>query len=189
MLHKAPQLLEELEQSLRIFPTAVDWRASALRDEMPIAGSYSAADVTLLNTELLPWGRQMDLFSLIRNPNPFKVKTGTRPRATHEVLLLTATASRVIDIEDPIVASGSSGTPSTVERSSLDFDNEDPTPLLAEGARAEEHIQEGLAHEIPPMETASTTEVVQEAVHEEEVVATEPPVNKRRKQKHRKRVN
>ncbi|GJR51886.1 hypothetical protein Tco_1402407 [Tanacetum coccineum] len=122
---------------------------------------------------------EMDLFSLIRNPNPFKVKTRTRPRATHEVPLLTATVSRVIDIEDPIVASGSSGTPSTVERSSLDFDNEDPTPLLAEGARAEEHIQEGLAHEIPPMETASTKEVIQEAVHEEEVAATEPPVNKR----------
>ncbi|GJY46608.1 hypothetical protein Tco_0435671 [Tanacetum coccineum] len=127
----------------RIFPTAVDWRASAPRDEMPIAGSYSAADVTLLNTD------QMDLFSLVRNPNPFKVKTGTRPRTTHEVPLLTATANRVIDLEDP-VASGSPGTPSTVERSPLDFDNEDPAPSLDEGARAEEHVQEGLAHEIPP---------------------------------------
>ncbi|GJS44457.1 hypothetical protein Tco_0569500 [Tanacetum coccineum] len=145
----------------RIFPTAVDWRASAPRDEMPIA--------------------EMDFFSLIRNPNPFKVKTGMRPRAAYEVPLLTATASHVIDIEDPIVASGSSGTPSTVERSSLDFDNEDPAPLLAEGAGAEEHIQEGLAHEIPPVEIVSTTEVVQEAMHEEEVAATEPPVNKRRK--------
>nr|GEW76156.1 hypothetical protein [Tanacetum cinerariifolium] len=33
-------------------------------------------------------------------PNPTRVKTGTRPRAAHEVPLLTATASRVIDIED-----------------------------------------------------------------------------------------
>ncbi|GJY11537.1 gypsy type transposase [Tanacetum coccineum] len=79
----------------RIFPTAVDWRASAPRDEMPIAGSYSATDVTLLNTHRAPFQRllenllclvgltgtttlettcilQMDLFSLIRNPNPFK---------------------------------------------------------------------------------------------------------------------
>ncbi|GKE77066.1 hypothetical protein Tco_1543186 [Tanacetum coccineum] len=40
----------------------------------------------------------MDLFGLIRNLNPFKVKTGTRPRAAHEVLLLTAMASRVIGV-------------------------------------------------------------------------------------------
>ncbi|GJU59422.1 hypothetical protein Tco_1237188 [Tanacetum coccineum] len=200
----------------RIFPTVVDWRASVPRDEMPIAGSYSAADVTLLNTNHAPFQRlpenllclvglsqnyylgddvyptflyDDDRGGLIRNPNPFKVETGTRPRAAHEVPLLTATASRVIDMEDPTVASGSSGTPSTVERSPLDFDNEDPAPSLAEGAGAEEHVQEGLAHEIPPVETATTTEVVQEAVHEEEVAATEPPVNKRRKQMRRKRVN
>ncbi|GJR47193.1 hypothetical protein Tco_1315296 [Tanacetum coccineum] len=57
------------------------------------------------------------------------------------------------------------------------------------GSEAEEHVQEGLAHEIPHVETATTTEVVQEALHEEEVAATEPPVNKRRKQMRRKRVN
>ncbi|GJU48064.1 hypothetical protein Tco_1217619 [Tanacetum coccineum] len=150
--------------------------------------------------ELLPWGRrishvphedyrEIDLFSLICNPNPFKVKTGTRPRTAHEVTLLTATASHVIDMEDRTVASGSSGTPSTVERSPLDFDNEDPALSLAEGAMAEEHVQEGLAYEIPHVETATTIEVIQEAMHEEEVAATEPPVNKRRKQIRRKRVN
>ncbi|GJR52657.1 gypsy type transposase [Tanacetum coccineum] len=48
-------------------------------------------------------------------PNPSKVKTGTCPRAAHEVPLLTATANRVITMEDITVASGSSGTPSTVE--------------------------------------------------------------------------
>ncbi|GJU60205.1 hypothetical protein Tco_1237971 [Tanacetum coccineum] len=195
----------------KIFPTYVDWRASAPRDEMPIAGFYFAADVTLLNTDRAPFQRlpenllclvglsrnyylgddvyptflydddqEMDLFILIRNPNPFKINTGTRPRAAHEVPLLTAMAIRVIAIEDPTVASGSSGTPSTVERSPLDFDNKDPTPSLAEGAGAEEHVQEG---------SATTTEDVQEAVHEEEVAATEPPVNKRRKQMRRKRVN
>nr|GFC50694.1 hypothetical protein [Tanacetum cinerariifolium] len=34
----------------------------------------------------------MDLFSLIRAPNPTKVKTGSRPRAPHELPLLTLTA-------------------------------------------------------------------------------------------------
>ncbi|GJY33280.1 hypothetical protein Tco_0417749 [Tanacetum coccineum] len=124
----------------KIFPTAVDWRASAPRDEMPIS--------------------EMDLFSLICNPNPFNVKTRMQPRAAHEVPLLTTTASHVIYIEDPTVASGSLGTPSTVERSPLDFDNEDPAPSLAEGVGAGEHVQEGLAHEIPHVETATTTKFV-----------------------------
>nr|GEX24855.1 hypothetical protein [Tanacetum cinerariifolium] len=54
----------------------------------------------------------MDLFNLIRAPNPTKVKTSTRPRAAHEVPLLTVTASRVIDMEDPAAAIDSSGVPS-----------------------------------------------------------------------------
>ncbi|GKE86248.1 hypothetical protein Tco_1559990 [Tanacetum coccineum] len=54
-----------------------------------------------------------------------KVRTGTRPRAAHEVPLLTATANRVIAMEDATLTSGSSGTPSTVEKSPLDFANKD----------------------------------------------------------------
>ncbi|GJX27629.1 hypothetical protein Tco_0235708 [Tanacetum coccineum] len=107
----------------RIFLTVVDWRTSAPKAGMPLAGSYSAADVAALNTN------QMDLFGLIRNPNPFKVKTGIRPRAAHEVPLLTAMASHVI------------------------------------------------------VETAKTTEVVQEPVLEKEVAAIGPPVNKWRRQR------
>nr|GEV62204.1 hypothetical protein [Tanacetum cinerariifolium] len=52
----------------------------------------------------------IDLFSLISAPNPTKVKTGTRPRAAHEVSLLTATASRVIDMKDTAVAEGQDRT-------------------------------------------------------------------------------
>nr|GEY36557.1 hypothetical protein [Tanacetum cinerariifolium] len=57
----------------------------------------------------------MDLFNLIRALNPTKVKTGTRPRAAHEVPLLTVTASRVIEMEDPATATESSGAPSPKE--------------------------------------------------------------------------
>nr|GEW94549.1 hypothetical protein [Tanacetum cinerariifolium] len=42
----------------------------------------------------------MYLFNLLSALNPTRVKTGTRPRAAHEVPLLTATASRVIDMEN-----------------------------------------------------------------------------------------
>nr|GFD41054.1 hypothetical protein [Tanacetum cinerariifolium] len=54
---------------------------------------------------------EMDLFSLIRAPNPTKVKTGSRPRAPHELPLLTLTASRVIEMDEPAVATDSSGVP------------------------------------------------------------------------------
>ncbi|GKC96604.1 hypothetical protein Tco_1162046 [Tanacetum coccineum] len=150
MLHKAPRLLEELEQSLLLDrredipyrcgltckrPKGWDAYCGFLFRSRRNIAEYAPCSLLKITRKpimpsrakpkLLPWGRQIDLFSLIRNPNPFKVKTGTRPRAAHEVPLLTATASRVIDMEDPTVASGSSGTPSTVERSPLDFDNED----------------------------------------------------------------
>nr|GEW12165.1 stigma-specific STIG1-like protein 1 [Tanacetum cinerariifolium] len=60
------------------------------------------------------------------DPNPSKVKTGLRPCIDHEVPLLTATASQVIDMEDPDVAIESSRTTSAIEKSPLDFDNENP---------------------------------------------------------------
>nr|GEU52933.1 transposase (putative), gypsy type [Tanacetum cinerariifolium] len=67
--------------------------------------------------------RDMELFNLIRAPNPTKVKTGSRPRAPHEVPLLTLTAPRVIEMDEP-AATDSSDVPSTIERSPLDFAHE-----------------------------------------------------------------
>nr|GEY55206.1 hypothetical protein [Tanacetum cinerariifolium] len=65
----------------------------------------------------------IDLFNLIRASNPTKVKTGSRPCAPHEVPLLTLTAPRVIEMDKP-AATDSSGVPSTIERSPLDFAHE-----------------------------------------------------------------
>nr|GEX83746.1 hypothetical protein [Tanacetum cinerariifolium] len=67
--------------------------------------------------------RDIDLFNLIRALNPTKVKTGSRPRAPHEVPLLTLTAPRVIEMDEP-AATDSSGVPSTIERSPPDFAHE-----------------------------------------------------------------
>ncbi|GJT66835.1 hypothetical protein Tco_1018315 [Tanacetum coccineum] len=92
----------------RIFPSVVEWRTSAPKDKMPSETHDSAEDC----------------------PESRKVKTGTRPRAAHEVPLLTVTASRVIEMKDTAVASGSSGTPSTLEKSPLDFANEDPPQMI-----------------------------------------------------------
>nr|GEY28166.1 hypothetical protein [Tanacetum cinerariifolium] len=90
----------------RVFFTIVDWRTSAPKDEMSAENTYSPETVMVLNTHRTPIQKQpeallclvglshMDLFNLIHAPNPTKVKTGTRPRAAHEVPLLTVTASR-----------------------------------------------------------------------------------------------
>nr|GEW07923.1 transposase (putative), gypsy type [Tanacetum cinerariifolium] len=74
--------------------------------------------------------RDMDLFNLISAPNPSKVKTGLYSRAAHEVPLLMATASRVIDMEDPGAATKSSETPSAIEKFLLDFDNKNPVSIV-----------------------------------------------------------
>ncbi|GJV68732.1 hypothetical protein Tco_1484241 [Tanacetum coccineum] len=123
--------------------------------------------------------QNMDLFNLISAPNPTKVKTGTRPRAAHEVSLLTVTASRVIDMEDAAVVSESSGTPSTIEKSPLDFANEDPPQTITKRGGTEDQVQDEVAYEIPPTGNASTTGVALE----EEVAAMGPPVNKRRRKR------
>nr|GEY52874.1 putative transposase (putative), gypsy type [Tanacetum cinerariifolium] len=138
----------------RVFPTVMDWRTNAPKDGMPAAGTYSLEAIRVLDTHRTPIQKQpemllclvrisrryylrdevyptflhdddrdMDLFDLIRAPNPIKVKIGSRPRTPHEVPLLTLTAPRVIEIDEP-AATDSSGVPSTIERSPLDFAHE-----------------------------------------------------------------
>ncbi|GJV48878.1 hypothetical protein Tco_1439090 [Tanacetum coccineum] len=133
--------------------------------------------------------REMYLFNLISAPNPLKVKTGIRPRAAHEVSLLTVTVSRVIEIEETGVASESSVTPYALEKSPLDFADEDPPQTIAERVGTEGQVQDELSREIPSVGHATTAKVVPETGLEEEVATVGPPVNKRRKQMRRKRVN
>nr|GEV90187.1 hypothetical protein [Tanacetum cinerariifolium] len=92
---------------------------------IPTLNLFRVFYVPSYNTGWMSFSKRpdMDLFNLISAPNPTKVKTGTRPRAAHEVSLLTATASRVIDMEDTAIASGSSGTPPALKKSPLDSDD------------------------------------------------------------------
>ncbi|GKE03333.1 hypothetical protein Tco_1395351, partial [Tanacetum coccineum] len=193
----------------RVFPTVVDWRINAPKDEMPVEGSYSAEDVAVLNTRRTHIQKQPEALLCVVGlsrisflgddvyptllydddrggcfaPNPTKVKTGTRPRAAHEVPLLTATANRMIVMEDTTVASGSLGTPSTVEKSPLDFANEDSPQRITEGDGTTGQSRDELSQETPPDEAAATTEVVQEPRLEKEVVSMGRPVNKRRRKR------
>ncbi|GJS20431.1 hypothetical protein Tco_0449063 [Tanacetum coccineum] len=133
----------------------------------------AANDVTVLDTH------HMDLFNLISAPNPTKVKTKTHPRATHEVSLLTVTASRVIDMENAVVVSESLGTPSTIEKSPLDFANEDLPQMITERGGTEDQVHDRVAYEIPSTGNTSTTRVTLE----EEVAAMGPPMNKRNRKR------
>nr|GEW83693.1 hypothetical protein [Tanacetum cinerariifolium] len=105
----------------------------------------------------------MDLFNLIRAPNPTKVKIESRPRAPHKVPLLTLTANRVIEMDDPTAGTDSSGVPSTIERSPLDFS-------LEAGASD----QGTAAPEMPPSEDVPAT-VTPRTGQAEEVAAADPP--------------
>nr|GEZ63061.1 hypothetical protein [Tanacetum cinerariifolium] len=139
-------------------------------DGMPASGTYSVEAVRALDTHRTPLQKQpeallflveMDLFSLIRALNPTKVKTRSRPRAPHELPLLTLTAPRVIEMDEPAAATDSSGVPSAIEKSLLDFANE-----------AEAFDQETAAPEVPPPEVVPITTV---PGGDQAAVAVEPP--------------
>nr|GEV88543.1 zinc finger, CCHC-type [Tanacetum cinerariifolium] len=140
----------------RVFSTIVDCRTSAPKDAMPAESTYSLEAVRALDTH------HMELFNLIRAPNPTKVKTGSRPRVAHEVPFLTLTANRVVEIEDTTAATDSSGVPSTIERSPLDFANE-----------AGASNQGTMAPEVPPPKDVPATSAP-EAGQAKEVAATDP---------------
>nr|GEV90271.1 hypothetical protein [Tanacetum cinerariifolium] len=183
----------------RVFPTVSDWRTSAPKDQMPPVGSYSAADVTSLNSHRTPIQKQpeallclvglsqryflgddvyptflyddnrdMDLFSLISALNHTEVKTETPPRVAHEVPLFTAIVNR---------------TPSIVEKSPLDFSNEDPTLLIIESIGVGEQGQDELSQGAAPVGNPSYTGVDPEPDLERETIDTGALMSKRRRKR------
>ncbi|GJR07798.1 hypothetical protein Tco_0790450 [Tanacetum coccineum] len=140
----------------KVFPTVVAWRTVATKDDKPQVNTYSVVDVATLDTH------QMDLFNLIKAPNPTKVKTGTRQQTAHEVPLLTATVSRVIQMVDATKLSTSPGTPSTMES----------VYCLAVAEQ-----------EIPVTDDAWATEAIVEPNLEKEVISMGPTIRKRCRQR------
>ncbi|GKE77951.1 hypothetical protein Tco_1544071 [Tanacetum coccineum] len=168
----------------------MDWRISALKDGILVEGTYSVKDVALLNTRRTPIQRQptpvmlkMDLFNLISAPNLTAVKTETRLRAAHEVLLLTTTASQVIDMEDVVAMSTSLRIPSAMEKLPLDFSNEDPSLMITNRGETKNPVPAETSQEDLPAENTTTVEVVPEVNLEKEVTAMGSLVNKRRRKR------
>nr|GEU80152.1 hypothetical protein [Tanacetum cinerariifolium] len=77
----------------------------------------------------------------------------------------------MIDMEDPDVATESFVTPSAIEKSPLDFDNENPTPLMTEGNGTEDQAHETVAPEIPPR-NMHATRVALESTHRGKTLPT-----------------
>ncbi|GJV72923.1 hypothetical protein Tco_1492918 [Tanacetum coccineum] len=170
----------------RVFLTVIAWRTGAPKDGMPAADSYSALDVVTLNTRRTPIQKQPELLlclvglsqSYFRGDDMYptflndddddwggalnltKVKIESRPRAAYEVPLLTATSNCVIDMEDITGTSKSSGTPSVIEKSPLDFSNEDPPPAITERGMIEDQVQAEVSNEAPSVENPQTTGVI-----------------------------
>ncbi|GKB33518.1 hypothetical protein Tco_0872919 [Tanacetum coccineum] len=108
-----------------------------------------------------------------------KVKTGTRPRVAHEVPLLTVTSNRVIEMEDPVAALTSSKAPSVMEKSPLDFLDEDHPPAITNKGETENQVQTARSQEVPSARNIATTEIIPEIDLEKETAAMGPPTNKK----------
>nr|GEX69210.1 hypothetical protein [Tanacetum cinerariifolium] len=180
-----------------VFPTAVEWRTNASKNRMPASGTYSVEAVRVLDTHRTPIQKQPEALlclvgisrryylgddvyptfhydddrgGLIRAPNPTKVKTRSHPCAPHELPLLTLAASRVIEMDEPALATDSSGVPSAIEKSPLDFAYE-----------AEASGRETAAPEMPPPEEVPLVTVPGAGQAVEAVVAEPHTVQESRK--------
>ncbi|GKD12512.1 hypothetical protein Tco_1196919, partial [Tanacetum coccineum] len=78
-----------------------------------------------------------------------------------------------------------SGAPSTIERSPLDFSNENPSEQINKGNGAEDQGLETMASVVPPVGPSSTMGAAPNIVEEGETAVDAPLVSKR----HRKRAN
>nr|GEY15407.1 hypothetical protein [Tanacetum cinerariifolium] len=120
----------------RVFATVVDWRTNAPKDGMPVEGTYSLEAVRVLDAHRTPIQKQPEmLLCLVGISRRYYLGDELYPTflhdddpsglevAPHEVPLLTLTAPRVIEMDEP-AATDSSGVSSTIERSPLDFAHE-----------------------------------------------------------------
>nr|GEX70028.1 hypothetical protein [Tanacetum cinerariifolium] len=151
----------------KVFLIVVDWRINSLKDEMPSADSYSAVAIATLNTRRTPIQKQPEaLLCLVGLSQNYFLGDDVYPTFLYD----DDRGGRVIDMGDTVVASGSSRTRAAIEKSPLDFADEDLPPVITE--RGDE----------------ATTESIRESGPEKEVVAMGHIVNKRRRKRGNERA-
>nr|GEU64282.1 hypothetical protein [Tanacetum cinerariifolium] len=146
-----------------VFPTVVDWRMSVPKDRMLAENTYSSEAVRILDTHRTPIQRQPEALLCL-------VGLSRRYYLGNEVygpVQFDPRSQSHKGIEDPATATDSSGVPSIIERSPLDFANE---------AGLED--QQTMALEVPLPEDVPTTRGAPESGPAERVAATDPPAVK-----------
>nr|GEW59752.1 transposase (putative), gypsy type [Tanacetum cinerariifolium] len=167
----------------RVFSTVMDWRTNASKDGKSAESTYSIESVRALDTHRTPIQKQPKMllclvgisrryylgdeiciyFQFDSCPKFEEGEDWKPPTRPHEVPLLTLTATRVIEMDDPAVATDSSGVPSTIERSPLDFAHE-----------TEASDQGTAASEMPPSVDVPAS-VAPGAGQAKDVAAADPP--------------
>ncbi|GJV11246.1 hypothetical protein Tco_1352787 [Tanacetum coccineum] len=104
------------------------------RVSFEVASEYYISEKPTPRAGLVP--EKMDLFKSYQSPKPPGKDRDPTNETAHEVPLLTAIASLVIQMVDAIELSTSSGTPSTMERSLLDISNKDAPPPVTQGGKS-----------------------------------------------------
>ncbi|GJS69192.1 hypothetical protein Tco_0702033 [Tanacetum coccineum] len=170
----------------RVFPTPVAWRSSAPRDNKPTADSYSEADVATLDTHRTSFGQQPeDLLCLVGISQNYFFPEDQYPVFLYDNDQVMDLFGRVVNMEETPTISTSTGTPSEMEKSPLDFADEDvqtevvgehqtDNPVFTTVPQQEQLAAESAATEVPP-----------ETNLEQEVLTMGPPVNKRRRKRDR----
>nr|GEV87191.1 RNA-directed DNA polymerase, eukaryota, reverse transcriptase zinc-binding domain protein [Tanacetum cinerariifolium] len=132
------------------------------KDGMPAENTYSPEAVMILNTHRTPIQKQPKaLLCLVGLSRRYYLRDEVHPTFFHD-------DDRGNRIEDPAAATDSSGVPSTIERSPLDFANENPSQ-----PSTGPEDQEAAAPEVPPLENVTTTRVAPEVGQAEGVATTE----------------
>ncbi|GJX68726.1 hypothetical protein Tco_0304453 [Tanacetum coccineum] len=123
----------------RVFPTVVAWRTIAIKDDRPAANTYSA--VGLSRNYFL----SDDEYPIFLNDNDKKMDLFNLIKASNPTKVKIGTR-----------------TPSTVERSPLDFLNEDVPPQMTQDAKARVQGPAVVKQEVPVVDDVETTVIAPE---------------------------
>nr|GEZ23107.1 transposase (putative), gypsy type [Tanacetum cinerariifolium] len=151
-----------------VFPPAMKWRTSASKDGMPGSGTYSVEAVRVLDTHRTPIQKQLEaLLCLVGISRRYYLGDDVYPTFHYdddrEMDLFS-----LIQMDEPAVATDSSGVPSAIEKSPLDFADE-----------AEASGQETAVPEVPLPEEVPVTTVP--GGDQAAPVVVKPPVQESRK--------
>ncbi|GJV32213.1 hypothetical protein Tco_1392613 [Tanacetum coccineum] len=172
----------DFSEDERVFPTVVDWRVSAPKDEMLVAGSYSVEDVVVLNTRRTPIQKQPEaLLCLVGLSQRYFLGDDVYPTFLYD-------DDREMDLFNLI----SAPNPTKVKTGTRPRDAHEVPLLTATTTRviamgdaiglsssSRTPSTETVAPEVPPQENMLTVGVTSEIGLEGEVAAMGPLVSKK----------